>query len=253
MTLRWLLAGPLVLAALGGCSNASNVELVRDGSPLASDEPEAVSGAETANAAGKSAEASAGAPAGSVPGGDSDSLDRSDSGIASVEDSAPGDDTTDDAGRGGEPANGDDASGGEDPGDSSPSVEDDSGDVGPATGGSSGVAASRLSVGECALESDDSEFVAVGCGQAHDVEIFHRITVSESSWPGEEALFDLADPECLDAFGPYVGIDYGFSVFGFTVALPTEADFVAGDRTLVCLLSNYDGSQKSGSAEGTEV
>jgi hypothetical protein len=74
---------------------------------------------------------------------------------------------------------------------------------------------------------------------------------SAAACPGDEAVDEAADAECLPVFDKYVGTPYDDSALFFTVIRPSESTWREGDRTVVCALSEEDESEMTGSAKGS--
>lgn len=111
--------------------------------------------------------------------------------------------------------------------------------------------------GDC-FAADDSDEVesleAIPCGQEHETQVFATFDLTAATYPGEEAVNELADEGCLDRFDAYVGIDYQSSVFGFGTLIPTQETWDAvNDREVVCLLGRADGEPNVGTAEGSGI
>lgn len=103
-----------------------------------------------------------------------------------------------------------------------------------------------LDVGDCFDDPDDaSEAVAdlplVACDEPHDNEVYAVIELPDEAFPGDEAILERAETDCLGAFEPYVGTAYGDSTLFATWLVPTEASWSDGDREVVCVLFDREG------------
>lgn len=75
-----------------------------------------------------------------------------------------------------------------------------------------------------------------------------------STYPGDDAVGEAAGERCYDAFAGFVGTNYESSVCGFTTLSPSEASWdQIDDREVLCLVANYDGTKKTGTARNTRI
>jgi hypothetical protein len=99
-----------------------------------------------------------------------------------------------------------------------------------------------LSVGQCLNDTDGtevSEVPIVDCANEHDFEVYGEFELAGDEFPGDDAINDQADAQCLDLFQPFVGISYDDSVYGYTYFTPTEGSWNDGDDRLVsCLIGD---------------
>lgn len=77
---------------------------------------------------------------------------------------------------------------------------------------------------------------AIDCSAPHYEEVIALGAFSDGPYPGADALVDQLDVACVEAFGPYVGIDYGSSALSLDYLLPTESSWNVGDRGYACLV-----------------
>lgn len=119
------------------------------------------------------------------------------------------------------------------------------------------VGAFRIEVGDCLsgvgeglIESANG----VSCNTSHQYEVYHRYVFPEGDFPGTEVIETMAERECLQAFEGFVGVAYEESVYGFTALQPIEESWnKIDDREVLCMLGNYDGTDKTGSARGSGI
>jgi hypothetical protein len=119
----------------------------------------------------------------------------------------------------------------------------------------------ELAVGDCFDDGDlvlgDIEEVGevplVECSQPHDNEVYAVITVDGEVFPGEQAIQAGADEVCLDAFDPFVGLDYDSSALDFGWLVPTADSWDMGDRVVACFVYRLDLAKVSGSLEGSSI
>lgn len=131
-------------------------------------------------------------------------------------------------------------------------------EVSPPAGGASWstLGVFTLEVGDCAanvLEDEVASLDGVPCGEPHQWEVYHLFDLPEGDggYRGDGRIRKLANNGCLAAFEPFVGETYEASIFGFTTLTPSEGTWTQlGDREVVCMVGNYDGTLKTGSAEG---
>ena len=113
----------------------------------------------------------------------------------------------------------------------------------------------RIRVGDCingATVGLVESVEGVPCTDAHDVEVYYAFNIAEGPFPGDDAVGAEADERCYDQFEPFVGASYQESVYGFTTLVPTEDSWEQlDDREVLCLIGNYDGTRKTGSAKGS--
>ena len=101
-------------------------------------------------------------------------------------------------------------------------------------------------VGDCINSSDLAddeidEITTVSCDEPHDLEVFHAFDLPEGDFPGEEAMSEAAEEECVGAFEDYVGLDYLDSELYITIINPTEDTWdTADDREILCVLQGED-------------
>lgn len=119
------------------------------------------------------------------------------------------------------------------------------------------VGAFRIQVGDC-LRGIDVGLVesadAVSCDSSHQYEVYHSYLFPDGDYPGDTVIGTTADEECLDAFEPFVGMDYATSVYGYTALQPVRESWDAvDDREVLCLIGKYDGTEKTGTARATAI
>lgn len=117
------------------------------------------------------------------------------------------------------------------------------------------------SVGDCLLLPGDvegeqvSDFETVACDQPHDAEVYASLTyVAEEGepFPGDSALQDFSEEECVPAFADYVGIDFNASIYDSVPLVPTADSWERlDDREVLCLALAPAGEELNESIEGT--
>ena len=119
----------------------------------------------------------------------------------------------------------------------------------------------ELAVGDCFDDGDLAlgeleevgEVPLVECSEPHDNEVYAVITVDGDVFPGEQAIQAHADEVCLDAFDPFVGLDYQSSALDFGWLVPTADSWEMGDRVVACFVYRLDLEKVSGTLEGSSI
>jgi hypothetical protein len=116
----------------------------------------------------------------------------------------------------------------------------------------------RIRLGDCVNGLGDASVVesvqGVPCSQPHELEVYHAFNLTAASWPGEATVEHLAAEGCYRAFEGFVGHPYETSVLDFATLYPSEASWNEfHDREVLCLVGNYDGTDKTGTARGAGV
>ena len=74
------------------------------------------------------------------------------------------------------------------------------------------------------------------------------------TFPGDEAISEVAYDECFARFEPFVGKNYEDSVLDFTYLYPTEDSRASfSDREIICSLNNYEGNKLTGSMKNVGI
>jgi hypothetical protein len=92
--------------------------------------------------------------------------------------------------------------------------------------------------GDCITLTD---FRVVNCTDPHDMEVYVDTTYPggpEAAFPGNSAVNTFADQTCEAAFVSYVGVPLDQSKYTYTSLYPTSETWSAGDREVVCGVSN---------------
>jgi hypothetical protein len=111
----------------------------------------------------------------------------------------------------------------------------------------------RIRPGDCFQATMGAEIEAVDavpCTQLHMFEVYAAFDLGGNDFPGASAVQELAGEGCYSRFEGFVGLDYEYSKYEFDALTPTAESWrELDDREVLCLISNYDGSRKSGSAQ----
>jgi hypothetical protein len=117
----------------------------------------------------------------------------------------------------------------------------------------------QLAVGDCFDAGDSAEVYSVpvvDCNELHSSELYATVEVTafDSTYPGEDALYDWVNARCEGRFSAYVGEPYEDSRYWIEVFYPTEDGWDEGDRNSLCTVvlvdENFDIRPSLGSAKG---
>ena len=115
----------------------------------------------------------------------------------------------------------------------------------------------RIQIGDCFgdLPGGDIEAVdGVPCSSPHFNEVFDAFMLPfgvSDAFPGDAAVSEAGLDGCYKRFEPFVGGPYETSLYEIDVIHPTAMSWAeVGDREVLCLINNYDGSTMTGSARG---
>jgi hypothetical protein len=112
-----------------------------------------------------------------------------------------------------------------------------------------------IAVGDCLNDSSAGETVtsvpAVDCNLPHDSEVYASIIIPDGEYPGVDAVKAQADADCTTEFDAFVGMAYADSILDFQYYYPTAETWGNGDREIVCLIVDTDGSGNLVQATGT--
>ena len=111
-----------------------------------------------------------------------------------------------------------------------------------------------LEVGTCFDDPESYEQVTnvpeVDCADPHDNEVIGLRQLSGSSFPGDDAVGELADNLCVSVFEDYVGTSYLESAYEFGWLVPTSGSWNAGDREVICFAYDPTFAKITGSLQG---
>lgn len=101
-----------------------------------------------------------------------------------------------------------------------------------------------LRAGDCANDLGEDEDVytvdVVPCAEPHTGEVIALVTITDSSFPGDDVLSDYAEEDCVDeleAASPRAFDDESYSIYWIQ---PSEETWADGDRTLICMVTTED-------------
>lgn len=112
--------------------------------------------------------------------------------------------------------------------------------------------------GDCFNDVTDEDTVSsvdiVDCETPHTWEAYESIIMTQTDFPGDDAVQSEADASCNDPFTAYVGLTYDASIYDYNYFTPIEEswnDPVLQDREILCLAFADDSSLITGSVKGS--
>ncbi|GAB6937190.1 septum formation family protein [Isoptericola variabilis] len=94
---------------------------------------------------------------------------------------------------------------------------------------------------------DLSETTPADCEGSHTSEVIGTHDLEGDTFPGDEAIEETFGELCPRTFTVYVGSDIESSSLTMWYVAPNEATWALGDRELVCVVENGDGTPLTGS------
>jgi len=104
-----------------------------------------------------------------------------------------------------------------------------------------------MSVGDClpdpsAATGEVTEVAVVPCDEPHEGEVFFAYDIEEEALPATAAMEAIVQEQCLGAnFESFVGMPYDESVLEVTWLEPTAESWAAGDREILCIITDPAG------------
>jgi hypothetical protein len=98
-----------------------------------------------------------------------------------------------------------------------------------------------LEVGWCLNDIDQpiaqemTDVPTVPCGEPHQSEVYAEILIDEASFPGVDAVVDVAADQCTQAFESFIGLPFIDSELSFHYYYPTANSWAVGDRSVFCV------------------
>lgn len=108
----------------------------------------------------------------------------------------------------------------------------------------------RLRPGECLDSLNGSSPTVVPCTSPHAAEVFGRFTLPGSAWPGAAAVRREAGAGCGTRLSAYLNPQLAISLTQ-SYTFPSQADWDAGTRTVVCEVMSAANGQLVQSVRGT--
>ena len=106
-----------------------------------------------------------------------------------------------------------------------------------------------LSNTEYSIEVRDVELVS--CDEPHESEVYAVFELPDSSWKGEDYVFEQAEIGCVARFEAFVGIEYELSTLYADIIYPLEESWKENDREVKCSVTEEPAMKVSGSAKGS--
>ena len=99
-----------------------------------------------------------------------------------------------------------------------------------------------LRPGQCVNSGSDAlKVVVVSCAQPHDAEVFAAFTLPAAAWPGASAVGADASNGCESRLGSYIDPQLATASLTQEYVYPNQAAWQAGERTVVCEVSEANG------------
>jgi hypothetical protein len=117
----------------------------------------------------------------------------------------------------------------------------------------------QLAVGDCFDAGDAAEVYnvpVIDCNELHSSELYGTVEIVgfDSTYPGDDPLYEWVNARCEEQFSGYVGEPYEDSRYWIEVFMPTEDGWDDEDRlglcTVVLVDQNFDIRPSLGSARG---
>lgn len=123
--------------------------------------------------------------------------------------------------------------------------------------GEGSVDAFQVRVGDCFDDSSSldeiSSLPGVPCSDPHDNEAFAVFDVSVTTYPGDDAMGELANTSCIERFETFVGKDYESSTLDVFTMYPSTDSWTQNDREVVCAVYDMNAAKLVGSAKGRSL
>ncbi|WP_191840677.1 DUF4190 domain-containing protein [Catellatospora chokoriensis] len=98
-----------------------------------------------------------------------------------------------------------------------------------------------LRIGDClndlSTEDEIEELPVVPCTEPHDGEVYAEFKLTETSFPGIEAIEKKADPRCADLLKSYAPAAVDDPAVDTYYLYPTVESWAGGDRAVTCIAS----------------
>lgn len=112
-----------------------------------------------------------------------------------------------------------------------------------------------IDVGDCVSIPDGSVILGLNerpCDEPHEGEVFVVDSLPDGRFPGEDEVSEEVEGRCIDAYEPYVGIDYDSSRYDVYIVYPRKGNWEADDRGYLCMVVQVDDSDlPAGSVRGS--
>ena len=115
-----------------------------------------------------------------------------------------------------------------------------------------------LQAGDCFNDPEDTgttevtSLKAVPCDEPHDNEVFHVFQIDDGEFPGVDEVKQIGLEGCEPELEGYVGATAADAGLMIVPVTPTEQSWNdTDDRTVLCALYKADGTEITGSLEGS--
>lgn len=110
----------------------------------------------------------------------------------------------------------------------------------------------EVSVGDCVDEDTGFKVLVAPCFVAHEAEVYAVVTTGlPDEAPTDDDLDTLFDQFCRERFESYVGISYDDSIYSSSIVTTPADEWESGNRAVVCVIQNEDGSPLEGSVRNS--
>ena len=120
-----------------------------------------------------------------------------------------------------------------------------------------------MRVGDCFDDTQDifgagpagaevQDLPGLPCSDPHDNEVYAVFDVSFATFPGDQAMLDVATDGCFKRFAGFVGRSFDESILDILPIYPTDASWSQlNDREIICAVYHIDGKKLTGSVKGS--
>ena len=118
-----------------------------------------------------------------------------------------------------------------------------------------------LKVGDCfngGAGANTEEYIevtdveVVSCDDPHENEVYAVFELPDSSWKGDDYVFEQAEIGCVWArFEAFMGIEYDLSTWYADIIIPSEEAWKENERKVSCSVTKESYVKVSGSAKGS--
>ncbi len=124
--------------------------------------------------------------------------------------------------------------------------------------GAGSVDAFQVRIGDCfddasSFGDEVTNLPGVPCADPHDNEAYALIDLTIATYPGEDAIADLANASCLERFESFVGRDYDSSSLELFALYPSTESWQQNDREVICAVYDMNSSKLVGSVKGLSL
>jgi hypothetical protein len=109
---------------------------------------------------------------------------------------------------------------------------------------------SKVRPGDCVLEESVNEVeyeTLVPCSAGHVEEVYAEVELPAGEFPGDDAIFAIADDECARELDEFVHPSIRLTSIDYTYFYPNAESWAAGDREIQCRAVAANGGTITGS------